>query len=74
VISSFFLLRLADTTGGIDKVKYYICQNNLLLDVSINNVEKKWSAPTCPADKILAASMRKFDKKTKELGNLKTED
>jgi hypothetical protein len=34
-------------------------------------VLKKWSAPTCPADEILSALMRKLDK-SKE-GNLKTE-
>ena len=37
----------------------------------LENVLKKWSAPTCPADEILSASMRNLDK-SKE-GNLKTE-
>ena len=56
--------------GGIDKVKYYLCQVDLLMESALENVLKKWSAPTCPADKILSASMRKLDK-SKEV-NLKT--
>jgi len=47
--------------GGIDKVMYYVCQIDLLLDAGISNVEKKWTAPTCLANKILVASMRKHD-------------
>ena len=57
--------------GGIDKVKYYVCQVDLLMKSGLENVLKKWSAPTCPADKILSALMRKLDK-SKE-GTLKTE-
>ena len=68
----FQLLRLADMRGGIDKVKYYICQIDLLMECGLENVLKKWSAPTCPADKILAASMKKLDTRNKE-GKPKTE-
>ena len=57
--------------GGIDKVKYYVCQVDLLMESGLENVSKKWSAPTCSAEEILSASMRKLDK-SKE-GNLKTE-
>ena len=67
----FRLLRLADMRGGIDKVKYYVCQVDLLTESSLENVSKRWSAPTCPADEILSYSMRKLDK-SKE-GNPKTE-
>ena len=65
------LLRLADIRGGIDKVKFYICQVDELMELGLENVLKKWSAPTCPADKILSASMRKLEKRNE--GNLKTE-
>jgi hypothetical protein len=64
-------LRLADMRGGIDKVKYYVCQVDLLMESGLQNVMKKWSAPTCPADKLLSASMRKLD--NRKDGNLKTE-
>ena len=57
--------------GGIDKVKYYVCQVDLHLESGLQNVLKKWSAPTCPADKILSESMRKLD--NSKVGNLKTE-
>ena len=57
--------------GGIDKVKYYVCQVDLLMESGLENVSKRWSAPTCPADEILSYSMRKLDK-SKE-GNPKTE-
>jgi hypothetical protein len=67
----FRLLRLADMRGGIDKVKYYVCQVDLLMESGLQNVMKKWSAPTCPADKLLSASMRKLD--NRKDGNLKTE-
>ena len=67
----FRLLRLADMRGGIDKVKYYVCQVDLLMESGLQNVMKKWSAPTCPADKLLSASMRKLDNRKDE--NLKTE-
>ncbi|KAL3788267.1 hypothetical protein HJC23_011899 [Cyclotella cryptica] len=33
---------------------------------------KKWSAPTCPADKVLSTSMRKLD--NSKVGNVKTEE
>ena len=59
-------------SGGIDKVKYYICQIDLLMEVNLNKVLKIWSAPSCPADKIWSASMRRLDKNYKE-GNTKTE-
>jgi len=68
----FRLLRLADMRGGIDKVKYYVCQIDLLMEHGLENVVKTWSAPTCPADKILAASMKKIETSTKE-GKPKTE-
>ncbi len=68
----FWLLRLADMRGGIDKVKYYVCQIDLLMEAGLDNVLKKWSAPSCPADKIWSASMRTLDKSYKE-GNSKTE-
>ncbi len=68
----FRLLRLADMRGGIDKVKYYVCQIDLLMEAGLDNVLKKWSAPSCPADKIWSASMRTLDKSYKE-GNSKTE-
>ena len=68
----FWLLRLADMRGGIDKVKYYVCQVDLLMKSGLQNVLKKWSAPSCPADKIWSASMRRHDKSYKE-GNPKTE-
>ena len=45
---------------GIEKMKYYICQIDQLLNADINNVEKKWIAPTCPANKILVTSIRKL--------------
>ncbi len=67
----FRLLRLADMRGGIDKVKYYVCQVDLPKESGLQNVLKKWSAPTCPEDKILSASMRKLD--NSKVGNLKTE-
>ena len=57
--------------AGIDKVKYYICQVDLLMESGLENVSKKWSAPTCPKDENLSDLMRKLDK-SKE-GNLKTE-
>ncbi len=68
----FWLLRLADMRGGIDKVKYYICQIDLLMEAALNKVMKKWSAPSCPANKIWSASMRRLDKSYEE-GNPKTE-
>ena len=68
----FWLLMLADMWGGIHKVKYYICQVDLLMESGLENVSKKWSAPTCPADEILSASMRKLD--ISKEGNLKTEE
>ena len=48
----FWLLRLADMRGGINKVKYYVCQIDLLMEAGLDNVLKKWSAPSCPADKL----------------------
>ncbi len=51
--------------GGIDKVKYYICQIDLLMEAGLDNVLKTWSAPSCPADKIWSASMRRLDKNYK---------
>ena len=58
--------------GGIDKVKYYICQIDLLMEAGLNKVSKIQSAPNCPGDKIWSASMRRLDKNYKE-GNPKTE-
>ena len=53
--------------GGIDKVKYYMCQID---EAGLDKVLKIWSAPSCPADKIWSASMRRLDKNYKE-GNPK---
>jgi len=47
------------------------CQVDLLMESGLQNVLKKWSAPTCPADKILSTSIRKID--NSKDGNLKTE-
>ena len=58
--------------SGINKVKYYICQIDLLMEAGLDNVLKKWSALSCPADKIWSASMRTLYKSYKE-GNSKTE-
>ena len=58
--------------GGIDKVKYNVCRIDLLMEAGLDNVLKTWSAPSCPADKIWSASMRRLDKNYKE-GNPKTE-
>ena len=57
--------------GGIGKVKYYVCQVDLLMESGLQSMMKKWSAPICPADKILSASMRKLD--YSKDGNLETE-
>ena len=59
-------------SGGIDKVKYYVCQIDLLMEAGLDKILKKWSAPSCPADKIWSASMRRLDNSDKE-GNPKTE-
>ena len=58
----FWLLRLADTRGGIDKVKYFIYQIDLLMETGLENVLKKWSAHTCLAYKIWSALMRETGK------------
>ncbi len=57
----FQLLRLADMRGGINKVNYYVCQIDLLIEAGLDGL-KKWSAPSCPADKIWSVSMRRLDK------------
>ena len=43
--------------GGIDKVKYNVCLIDLLMEAGLDNVLKKWSAPSCQTDKIWSASM-----------------
>jgi hypothetical protein len=47
--------------SGINEVKYFVCQIDLLLDAHINKVERIWTASICPAITILAALMRKLD-------------
>jgi hypothetical protein len=41
------------------------------MESGLENASKKWSAPTCPADEILSALLRKLNK-SKE-GNLTIE-
>lgn len=61
----FRLLRLADLAiGGIDKVKYYVCQMDRLLDSGLRNVLVKWRSTDCPYYKLLLASNRKIDSRT----------
>jgi len=58
----FHLLRCADLAiGAIDKVKYYLCQMNRLLDSKLMNVLVKWRSADCPHYKLLLASTRTID-------------
>ena len=60
----FHLLRLSDLAiGGVDKVKYYVCQIDRLLDSGLNNVLAKWQMPDCPMLKLVLASTRKIARK-----------
>lgn len=60
----FRLLRLSDLAiGGIDKVKYYVCQIDRLLDAGLSNVLAKWRMPDCPTLKLVLASTRKIERK-----------
>ncbi len=60
----FCLLRLSDLAiGGIDNVKYYVCQIDRLLDSGLNNVLAKWQMPDRPMLKLVLASTRKIAKK-----------
>ena len=61
----FCLLRLADLAiGGMDKVKYYVCQMDRLLDSGLRNVLVKWRSADCPYYKLLLASTRKIDSRS----------
>ena len=66
-----FWLYACRHVGWYLQEKYYIFQVDLLMELGLENVSKKWSAPTCPADEILSALMRKLD--ISKEGNLKTE-
>ena len=69
----FRLLRLSDLAlGGIEKVKYYVCQIDRLLDSGISNVLAKWQMPDCPSLKLVLASTRKIARKMGD-GREKTE-
>ena len=60
----FRLLRLSDLAlGGIEKVKYYVCQIDRLLDSGLSNVLAKWQMPDCPSLKLVLASERKIARK-----------
>ena len=61
----FCLLRLADfAIGGMDKVKYYVCQMDRLLYSGLRNVLVKWRSADCPYYKLLLASTRKIDNRS----------
>jgi hypothetical protein len=58
-------LRLADLEIiGMDKVKYYVCQMDRLLDSGLRNVLVKWRSADCPYYKLLLASTRKIDNRS----------
>ena len=60
----FHLLRLSDLAlGGIEKVKYYVCQIDRLLDSGLSNVLAKWQMTDCPSLKLVLASERNFARK-----------
>ena len=60
----FRLLRLSDLAlGGFEKVKYYVCQIDRLLDTGLSNVLAKWQMPDCPSLKLVLASERKIARK-----------
>ncbi len=61
----FHLLMLANLAiGGIDKVKYYVCQMDRLLDSGLRNILVKWRSADCPYNKLLLASDRKIYSRT----------
>ncbi len=60
----FCLLSLSDLAlRGIEKVKYYVCQIDRLLDSGLSNVLAKWQIPDCPSLKLALASERKIARK-----------
>ena len=67
-----FLTLLDLALGGIEKVKYYVCQIDRLLDSGLSNVLAKWQMPDCSSLKLVLASERKIARKMGD-GREKTE-
>ena len=59
----YCILRLSDMKlGGMDKMKYYVCQTDRLLEDGMRNLMKKWSHPRMPTMDFSSCCLSKQDK------------
>ena len=59
----YCILRLSDMKlGGMDKMKYYVCQTDRLLEDGMRNLMKKWSHPRMPTMDFSFCCLSKQDK------------
>ena len=60
----FRILRLADMKiGGMDKLYFYVCQTDKLLEVAMQNVVDKWNDPATPKISLEKLKLKAEDKK-----------